>query len=431
MGGASRPVFGKIGGVVDNTSRTSNKLCGVGVDYECNRRMQLKSMRKFLLSLILFLMFAIWLTNSQPKALAQSSSPYGVSIGMRVPQAEITHLAELLAQSGTAWIRIQVLWFTLQPDGKNDWDADWWDYLVQLMTALQEQGLHLNLTITRTPRWTSTAPSEEETQEIYTQYPPKKIGDWTQFITKLTQRLEDSNIKISSWEIENEIDIDKKRGFWDRRDQYVSMVNTAAEIIQANSNIRFGPRATILPSSFFTEIPSHLPYIRYWLEHIDRDSFDAINLHVYDPDDNALIDQVETLRQIRDDLGLSDKPIWITETNLNSTGNSYIDPDSAEKLPQRYRTALLHGVERLFWHNESNGFWGPGILIRSYGWEAAKYEINKPVFCAYKEMITGDPCISLQDILAHYGRTDSWVDMNGDGLVNGLDFSLELPNSGN
>lgn len=382
-------------------------------------------MRKLLLLLLLFSeFFSLFLPTSawaQGSLAPNFSSPYGFNLGghfnkdrvdrRRIPPEEFANASRLIAQSGAKWVRVMVFWRNLQPLRRSDWKSAEWSYLTQLMTSLRDQGLLIDLIVGDVPQWANGAPSKAEASG----YPPTKMEDWEQFIIKLVQKLGAAGIKIGAWEIENEIDGNSKVGYREHPEKYVEMFARAVPLIRSVPGIHEQGRAFIMPSSFFN-VHFAKDDISYWLTHLNKDHIDALSFHTYGPDETRLLRYWNNFLTLRNAAGLRSKPVWLTETNLNEEPNNYLDPEAAVKIPQRIRTFLNSGAQKVFWYCEADGYWGASILKILDFPTRPRLEKHEDVYLAYQKL-TGMQVPPLPpEILVG--------DLNGDGVVNEADRDL-------
>lgn len=380
----------------------------------------------------------------------QFGSPYGFNLGGHfnydyparkiIPGAEFDNVASLISEGGAKWVRVMVFWKQLQPKSKNEWEKAKWEYLSNLMTTMRNHGLTIDLVVTEVPRWANNAPSTE----VAAGYPPINMADWDQFISKLVQKLEEDEIKIGAWEIENEIDGNTRTGYREHPEKYVEMFTRAVPIIRNAQNIHEQDKAFIMPSGFFN-IHYAKEDIIYWLNHLPKDYIAGLSFHTYGPDDAQILQYWNKFLTARNDAGLGNKPVWLTETNLNDQPKGYLDPEASQKLPKRIDAFLQNGAQKVFWYCESNGFWGAGILkIQNFS-TVPHFVKNEAVFSAYQEMtgvaaktpIKGDLNSDGEvneidrDILkSRYLTNDTIADIDLSGLVDATDYLILVSNFG-
>jgi Glycosyl hydrolase catalytic core len=107
------------------------------------------------------------------------------------------------------------------------------------------------------------------------------------------------------------------------------------------------PRIRIIGPS-----PYSVGYLQQFLAAGGGRYMDIVGYHIYNapPEDDARI--LADLRMVKENAGLADKPLWITE---GATGDTTTKPSLAPGLlARKYLVELLYGARRFFWYA-----WGP------------------------------------------------------------------------
>lgn len=350
-------------------------------------------MKKIFFGLWLFFSFFVPFAKKPVFAQDNFASPYGLDvegtfchqvreINMH-PVEGYDNLAQLIYQSGARWIRFRLKWPELQRTNADSWDEERWNCLTKLIAAFKNKGLLIYLTIADTAVWASSAPAGVDNPE---DYPPQNIADYDQFLRKLTQKIEQAGLKIDSWEIENEIDGAGHRGFNDHPEKYVEMYDRANQILRGNTSIHENSRPFITPAGFFN-IVNNARNVRYWLTNLNKNQIDALDFHIYNYNEsNQYLNFFRDFKNLRNQAGLTDKPIWIGETNFNATTNGCLDPQAPSKIPERYRAFLNNGATKVFWAHHWDSWWGPSIL-QLVGWrDYPRYVTHPDVYRAFQQM---------------------------------------------
>ena len=111
---------------------------------------------------------------------------------------------------------------------------------------------------------------------------------------------------------------------------------------------------------------------------------DAISMHVYpDPSVSSAVSFVERVRQVRDQFGAHETPIWITETGVSTTGwGASSEGQQASTLVALDRElGAVSGVEMLLFHTLVEPPRGLLSDETGYGVVSAQGR-KKPAYCA-------------------------------------------------
>jgi hypothetical protein len=235
---------------------------------------------------------AIFLTTFAAHADAQNYR-YGIHTYYLSP-----YLAQKSTELGAGYVRIQIDWDMLQPDGPDDWNdgplRDWLD-------AAGAHHFKLYATLANTPGWAGPCQS----------CMPNSVWDWYGFAYRVMSQARraypDVDIVFGIW---NEPNLTGPRGFFQGNDadyallfQFASMARDAA-----NPGARLGaPDLSVGgfgPLIFLDSVMSKIrPYFR------ERD---VLTFHWY-PDQGSLPDWVRAIGATS-----PGREIWLTETGVNT-----------------------------------------------------------------------------------------------------------------
>jgi len=260
-------------------------------------------------------------------AQAEVGSPYGIN-------AHVPDVATLdkIAAAGIDWIRIDLNWFALEPN-KDQYN---WSYMDAVVNNARARGLEIFATLAYTPAWANGTGNIAD--------PPTDTADWYDFVYDVVRRYRD---RIKHWGMWNEPNLD---GFftgsaWQYREWILKVGYQAAKAADGGCYV-LGPELAHLSSSDWPD----------WLEEIMKaggaDCIDIITHHCYKGDTGwAMFKYLDAgsfhyawdpppLMDVLADLGVDDKPVWLTETGWPTASKD----DVSEAEQAEYYHQLLWGV---------------------------------------------------------------------------------------
>lgn len=393
---------------------------------------------------------------------ADPNSPYGIGVdnwlrwGVQ-PQIEQPYieLARLLKESGAGGVLLWFKWDSIQPDGPNNWNEKEINHYQWLVKNLEAQGLPIVALVSRTPRWASPAcqpnPPYNCSHENFFGWPPRlgQMSALNNYLEGLLTRLDDWGVTIEAWIIENELEYrDLNPGWPDALDRYPDYFNRARQVISAHPEVSPNPFFIVAGPTIGEGIYNWEEKARTLYQSLDKKTINAVSLHLYGMNDNFLVTRLSQFKTLMGQVGLGDKPLWITETNLDHLGQGANPSDSSARMVNRYRAFLNDGAAKVFWWSQSSGMWGPGILKNNLQGPPF-FRINESVYHAFRQM-TGSACqpdcpagkplrtlsnancddnINLIDFELWRQestgiKTTKSADFNCDGTVNIIDFGI-------
>lgn len=254
-----------------------------------------------------------------PTASAQSTTPdptyYGINfVAPYEPWLSIAH------QSGARVVRWQFNWRDHEPSpGQWTWEAS-----AGPIAAWNNAGIAVNAILHYPPDWAIANPGPHGTAPwIFDALMPRGLtagwnsgeNGFAQYCYRFAQQYRG---QISSYEIWNEPDIDN---FWDgSAADYFYMMKTCYLGIRAadpDTPVAMASMVLLIEQDFFPTV------VRMAAEDpagpANNYFFDMANIHMYGDPDLAYDLTVQT-REVLDQYGMMDKPIWITETNVALRG---------------------------------------------------------------------------------------------------------------
>ena len=110
-----------------------------------------------------------------------------------VKAAPALAVMDRLQQAGAGWVRVDVGWSALQPDGPGPF-AEWYaDLLDDVIAGARERDLRVIVNLWLTPTWAS------ESGSLYA--PPSDVSDYADAIAKAARRW---GAQVAAWEVWNE-----------------------------------------------------------------------------------------------------------------------------------------------------------------------------------------------------------------------------------
>ena len=357
-------------------------------------------------ALILAACAAIWAARGEVSGPAlpedsrtvDASAMLGINEAVAVPSrvldqglatAELEALLEADARAtrelGATWVRAHS---AVYPNlnhrlaSRRDWKgpADRWVRIVQA------EGLDALVMI-------SPWPGNQTSAHTSTYVAPRGYAAW---VTEVVERYDGDGVDdmpglqrpITHWEVDNEPDLKntlQARGStvdpatFCTPEQYMAVLETTAAAIRAAD-----PDAVVLNGGIYRpHAEAGAAYLAELirlglLEHVD-----VLSLHTYFDGPGT-----ETLER-----GLAAAPprtrVWLTETSVASEGRSWMDEAwQAEMVHRVHATALVAGVEKVFWHSLADAPVAPkqGIAFHSLLSATGQGFQDKEAAAAYREL---------------------------------------------
>lgn len=225
-------------------------------------------------------------------------------LGLNVHIPSNAVLDDVAVNIGMRRARVDFDWFRLEPQrGVFRWEE--WDRLVGRAAAL---GLDVFATLAYTPAWASSNPGNPRVSD-----PPASTGYWTDFVRAVVRRYRGRVVHVQMW---NEPNITE---FWSG-----GMARYRTEILEA------GAAAAREAEPGVRIVAPGLAHLRDWAAWF-RDAMraegqiDVVNHHHYSTSGREVLLELErdrpgqpSLRTIMRELGVDDRPFWLTETGLRS-----------------------------------------------------------------------------------------------------------------
>lgn len=316
---------------------------------------------------------------------AESASTVKPEVGVNVhllwsdqTHEERTEIIEKMAAANMGWIRIDVAWASLQPDGPDAYTSWVFDYVKRYAALAHERGMKVLATFWNTPSWANADAGRHVS--------PDDLSDLERAVRYTATELRGS---VDAWEFWNEPNLDSF--YSGTPGQYVDMLKVAYPAFKAGD-----PEASVvLGGTSYTDAS--------WLEKVyaagAKPFFDILAIHPYmapadlPPETEngemwtiAAVGGVRKLMTARGDVG---KPIWFTEFGWSShpnesasckevyDSNRDVDPDDGVPCSSNATMGVTKtqqadyfvraieyvasknllegwGVTNMFWYNERN-----------------------------------------------------------------------------
>ncbi len=220
-----------------------------------------------------------------------------------------------IAATGARWVRFDMTWSVIQPDGPTSFD---WGATDRAVAAARSHGLHVLATLAYTPKW-ARAPGTKTDK-----YPPVDPADFARFARAAVQRY--APLGVHHYEVWNE----PNTGFWAPKPDPVAYSALLEQAYVAIHGV--DPKATVLSGGLAPQGPvldwvasdgsgmSPWHFLAAMYGAGARGSFDALAHHPYTipygprspTPANALL-QTVALHALMVDHGDGAKRIWATE----------------------------------------------------------------------------------------------------------------------
>jgi polysaccharide biosynthesis protein PslG len=314
-------------------------------------------------------------------------------------RSAVDQTISLLRDSGARWVRANVPWNALEPNGRGSFDSTYLasvDYAVEQARAA---GLEVEMPIADgVPYWASGDPNKYQDSSGYHYnrfYRPTSFQDYAEFVAWVVNRYKGLGVHV--FEVWNE---PNNPGFWPsgpNAASYVEMLKaTYPAIKQAD------PSSTVLMGGLSK---SDYNYLQAIYEAGGAPYFDAVNVHPYtgsvDPTScwqqsgtskNA-IDAFCGVEEVYNTMvrnGDGAKKVWLTEFGYSTYSGTYgvSEAEQAEYLTKAYaKAATWPYVQALFWYQFRN--WSSSNeWLSNLGLVSSSF-IEKPAYAAFKAYSTG------------------------------------------
>ncbi len=257
----------------------------------------------------------------RPSPLNGLSYGYGIAAGGHLPQLDAAELEAFfieLKALGVGWVRWDLKWSAVQPEGASSFG---WEYVDRIVTTSQKFGIRPLAVLSSTPEWARKADCAESDM-----CPPADPAEFARFAGRVAERYADKG--LNHFEIWNEPnyknfwlpqpDIDEYQRLLEATYSEVKAVNSSAAIIAGGLAAVGDEAGHIAPLTFVEGL-----YARG-----AQNSLDAVAVHPYSypalPSYETWWNRWQQLKPIHDVMaaaGDEPKKVWITEIGAPTGGS--------------------------------------------------------------------------------------------------------------
>ena len=228
--------------------------------------------------------------------------PARLGLNVHIPSDPI--IDDVTRGLGMRWARLDFDWFRIEPQP----GAFRWDDLDRVVSRTAAGGASMLATLAYTPAWASSNPGNPQISD-----PPAEVTTWTDFARAAIERYRH---EVKHWQFWNEPNL---RQFWTgSRVQYrTQILAPAASVAHA-----IDPALRVVAPGL-----ANLRDWRDWFREAmnARDAIDVVDHHDYQRSGADVLPDLErdgpaqpSLRTLMQQLGVEDKPFWLTETGIRS-----------------------------------------------------------------------------------------------------------------
>ncbi len=323
--------------------------------------------------------------NPEPERPAFGVQYHGLWSGWE--DDERTEVLDKVAESGATWVRMDVGWINLQPDG-GDQLAGWYlDRMNRWVDAARDRGLEVLVTLWATPGWANGGAAREE--------PPHDPADYGRVAERLAREFRG---RVSAWEVWNE---PNDPDFYDgSAEDYAALLDVAYPAFKAGDS-----EATVVLGG-----PSYndTPWLAEVYEAGAAGSFDVLSTHPYlrpsdlgpdTADDGTIytLAHVDAVRVLMVAHGDEDLPIWFTEFGWSShevLSDAPWDQGVTEQEQADYLVETLRLIREDYpW--VTHAFWYAAVDRAGEDAELSRFGLltrdleEKPAYWAVREELQG------------------------------------------
>ena len=299
-----------------------------------------------------------FISGMAEQKLAGASEPVpAVYFGLHIHRAATTTAWPESKFGSWRLMDAYVIWPNLEPE-KGKWDFSKLDLYVK---QAEGAGVEILLPLAFSPRWASARPDENSPYGPGNAAEPAQIEDWRNYVRTVATRYKG---RVRHYELWNEVNT----GFYTGSQE--KLIELAQEAYRILKEIDLG---NVLVSPSVVGAGKHLIWFDDYLRKGGAKYLDVVGYHFYVPAESpeAMLGLVKAVKTIMAKNGVSDKPLWNTETgwwvaNTDGTpetgvaqGWKRLTPDEAAAYVSR---ALIlgkaAGFGRFYWYSWDHKWMG-------------------------------------------------------------------------
>jgi len=237
----------------------------------------------------------------------------------------------------------RVSWPQLEPK-RGQWS---FELLDRYLSLAEEHNTEVLLPLGLSPQWASSRPLEHSVYQAGNAAEPTNASDWQTYVTAVVTHCRG---RIRAYEIWNE---PNNTGFWTGNvAQMVTLTREASEIIH-----KIDPTALVVSPAATTS--SGLPWLTQFLNMGGGKYINVIAFHFYvaPQPPEAMVPLIQKVQQIMRDNGVSDKPLWNTESGWQLPKPFPSEYLGAAFLARAFILNWAAGVSRFYWYAWDNHAW--------------------------------------------------------------------------
>jgi hypothetical protein len=327
------------------------------------------------------------------------TKPLGVGVQFHGTWSSLTDdnrvcILNSIADSGANWVRIDIGWTTIQPDGRGVYHMAWGvPFVDKILNMAHDRGLKVMATFWQTPDWASGTTNKRVL--------PKNVADYAAAIKWSAARWK---TQVQAWEIWNE---PNTKDFLSPPDPvaYTKLLKAAYPAVKAGNpaaQVVFGGtmfvdtnwigQAYTAGAKGYYDVMAVHPYLGYANKGPDAPDLGS----------RERLTHTKVLVELMKAKGESTKPIWFTEFGYSTHANTSSTPvwflgvseaTQAAFLKQTltFTQATYPQVKVAFWYNSVDLNTGANIHASNRGLLRLDYS-RKPAFNAMKCYTRGLSC---------------------------------------
>jgi hypothetical protein len=226
---------------------------------------------------------------------------------------------DALARSGAAWVRVTLPWSVIQ---RNENGPEDWTSIDRFVMALRSKNLNILMDVKSPPCWARADRSLPCQSPARRGYIPRR-DLWKQFLSEAVRHYKG---QVTYWEIWNEPNYSHNFYLSDVRNnadirfsEYARRVLVpAAQAVHAADPDAKVAAPVVGASAGSTSPEEFADRLRLALGGGAARLVDVVTMHVYPPGDP--IAYGEAARRAMAELGIADRPLWVTETGMRYSG---------------------------------------------------------------------------------------------------------------